>query len=68
MLEGRLSTKLRVGLFVFVALMSIEIVEYLVGTRWRQGNWPLLGILAVIGAWPILSYFMHITQLRRSGE
>lgn len=68
MLEGRLSTKLHVGLFVFVALMAIEVVEYLVGTRLRQGNWTLLGILAVIGAWPILSYFMHIMQLRRSGE
>ncbi len=63
-----LGAKMRLGYGVFGVLMAIELVEYAVGTRVRSGNWPYLAVLAVIGAWPILAYFMHIRQLRKGEE
>ncbi|MBI4289168.1 MAG: cytochrome C oxidase subunit IV family protein [Chloroflexi bacterium] len=66
--KGDLQRKLRLGYVVFGVLMVIEIVEYVVGTGLRSGNWPYLGILAIVGAWPILRYFMHIQQLRKPKE
>ena len=65
MLKYDLRVKLRLGFMVFGALMVIEIVEYVLGTMMKTGNWPYLGLLALIGAWPILKYFMHIQELRR---
>ncbi|HXH08896.1 MAG TPA: hypothetical protein VNP04_03895 [Alphaproteobacteria bacterium] len=58
-----LTSRMRLGFLVFGVLMTIEIIEYLVGTVFTQGAWPYLGLLAVVGAWPIIRYFMHITQL-----
>ena len=58
--------RLRLGYIVFGALVGIKIVEYLVVTTIRSGAWPYLLLLALAGAWPILYYFMHIRQLRRS--
>ena len=63
-----LKSKLRLGFIVFGALMVIEISEYVLGTRMKSGNWPYLGLLAIIGAWPILQYFMHIFELWRRKE
>lgn len=66
--KGDVRSKFRLGYIVFGILIVIEIIEYGVGTRLRSGSWPYLGILAVIGAWPILRYFMHIFELRRRKE
>ncbi len=66
--KPNLKFKLRLGFIVFGALMVIEIAEYVLGTRMKTGNWPYLGLLAIIGAWPILQYFMHIFDLRRHKE
>lgn len=63
-----LKSKLRLGFIVFGVLMVIEIIEYVLGTTMKSGNWPYLGLLAIIGAWPILQYFMHIFELRRHKE
>ncbi len=68
MRHGSLANRLRVGVVVFVALLALEVVEYIVGVTIHRGAWPFLAVLAVVGAWPILHYFMHITQLWRSGE
>ena len=64
----KLEAKMRLGLAVFGALVVIEIVEYAVGVTLRGGAWPYLAILAVVGAWPIVYYFMHILQLWRPKE
>jgi len=60
-LEG----KLRFGFVVLGILIALEITEYVVGTTIKSGAWHYLAVLAVIGAWPILQYFMHITHLWR---
>lgn len=62
--EPGLRGKLRLGYIVFGILIVIEVTEYLVGTTMRSGAWPYLAILALVGAWPILYYFMHINQLK----
>ena len=64
MSKPNLKSQLRLGYIVFGALLAIEVIEYLVGTTMRSGAWPYLAILALVGAWPILYYFMHIS-LRR---
>ncbi|MBI2165575.1 MAG: hypothetical protein HYU29_04135 [Chloroflexi bacterium] len=66
--KPELGAKMRLGLVVFGVLMAIEIIEYLVGTSVRAGAWPFLAILAAIGAWPIVRYFMHIPQLWQREE
>lgn len=61
--RSALAAKTRLGIAVFVVLMVLEIVEYIVGVQLKHGNWPIMAILALIGAWPILWYFMHLSQL-----
>lgn len=63
-----LKKKLRLGFVVLGVLMVIEVIEYILGTAIQKGSWPFLGVLALIGAWPILYYFMHIKQLKRPEE
>jgi hypothetical protein len=48
--------------------MALEVSEYVLGVTMKSGALPFLAILAVIAAWPIVHYFMHITQLWRSEE
>lgn len=59
---------MRVGFIVFGVLMGIEIVEYVLGVNVQGGAWPYLAVLALVGAWPIVRYFMHIEQLWRSED
>jgi len=66
--KGELSAKMRLGLVVFVVLIAIEILEYALGVTIKHGNWRILAPLAVIGAWPIVRYFMHVKQLWRPEE
>ncbi|MBI4299316.1 MAG: hypothetical protein HY666_06120 [Chloroflexi bacterium] len=63
-----LPSKMRLGFIVFGVLIVIEIIEYVLGVNMKGGAWPLLAVLAVIGAWPIVQYFMHFTQLWRREE
>lgn len=53
---------MRLGLWVFLTLMVVEIVEYIIGVS-VQGSWPFLAVLALPGAGLIIYYFMHISQL-----
>ena len=68
MKKSELGAKLRLGLVVFGILMVIEIVEYVVGTSMKSRAWLILAPLAVVGAWPIVLYFMHINQLKHLEE
>ncbi len=54
---------MRLGLWVFLILMVVEIVEYIVGVGLSRGAWPYLAVLAVPGAGFIVYHFMHISQL-----
>ena len=58
-----LSAGLRHGWAVLGLLMVIEVLEYALGVNIRHGAWLVLAPLAVVGAWPIAHYFMHIAQL-----
>ncbi len=55
--------KLRLGLIVAGALIAIKIAEYFVGVDINPGATPYLVVLALIAAWAILNYFMHISEL-----
>jgi heme/copper-type cytochrome/quinol oxidase subunit 4 len=61
--KSALGAKTRVGIIVFVVLIVLEVVEYVLGVTVKHGNWPIMAILALIGAWPIAWYFMHLPQL-----
>ncbi len=63
-----LGSKLRFGFIVFGILVAIEVVEYALGTMLKSGAWPYLLLLAMLGAWPIVQFFMHIRQLWRPKE
>ncbi len=65
MRKPELRGKLRLGFIVIGFLFIMEVTEYLVGTNMQGGAWPFLAVLVIIASWPILYYFMHITQLRR---
>ncbi|MBM3943916.1 MAG: hypothetical protein FJ317_00295 [SAR202 cluster bacterium] len=58
-----LKKRMRLGLIVFAGLIVLEIVEYVLGVTIKRGSWPILMILAIIGSWPIVHYYMHVTQL-----
>ena len=60
--------KTRLGVIVFAGLIVLEVVEYMVGVAIKHGNWPIMAVLALIGAWPIAWYFMHLPQLWRREE
>jgi len=60
--------RLRAGYAVFGALVSIKIVEYLIATAVRTGDWPYLTALALISAGLIVYYFKHIYQLWGRGK
>ena len=59
--------RLRLGYFVFGALVSIKIAEYSISQIVHIGDWPYLAILALFSAWLIIYYYKHIHQLWRSG-
>ena len=62
------ASRMRRGLVIFLALMVIEIVEYLVGASMSVGSLPIMVLLMVPGAGLIIWYFMHIQHLWRPEE
>lgn len=57
---------LHTGYIVFSTLVGLKIIEYLVAKMMPVGDWPYLGILALVSAWLIIYYYKHIHQLWRS--
>ncbi len=55
--------KLRLGWWVFAALMVLEVVEYGAGQVMKTGNVLPLAILAVAAVYPIVRWYMHIRDL-----
>ncbi|MBI3952985.1 MAG: hypothetical protein HY330_00555 [Chloroflexi bacterium] len=58
-----LAARLRTGWAVLGLLMVIEVVEYVLGVTMQRGAWLILAPLAIVGAWPIVQFFMHLPQL-----
>lgn len=65
-LEQLRREKLRLGWLVALGLAVATVVEYVVAVELARPLVPL-AIVALIKAWLIVTYFMHITQLW-SGE
>lgn len=59
--------RLRLGWIVFIALAILTIVEFLVGAYVRPTT-PYLVATAIIKAWLIVYYFMHVPQLWRKDD
>jgi|GEM_PF-1452328 len=52
----------RIGLYVLIALIVLELLDFLVA-QWTNGSVLLLLVLAAINAALIVQYFMHIGEL-----
>lgn len=65
--EARKRAKLRLGLWVFIALIVLTVVEL-----WIAFSVPraLLYIVVInlIDAWLIMEYFMHLSRMWRAEE
>ncbi|MBI2873294.1 MAG: hypothetical protein HYY00_08925 [Chloroflexi bacterium] len=59
---------LRRGLWVFIALVVLAVVEYLLTLVMKSGNLPWMVIMNIIDAGLIAYFFMHIAQLWRREE
>ena len=60
--------KIRLGQYVFVGLLVLDLVEYFIGAGMRSGALIPLALLAVASGWLIIRFYMHIAQLRHKGE
>ena len=54
---------LRKGLWVFIALAILSVVEYLLAVTMKQGNLPYMVVMNIVDAALILYFFMHIAHL-----
>lgn len=55
---------LRIGRNVFVGLAVATAVEFVIATAGVPGALVLILVVALIKAWLIVVYFMHVGQLR----
>ncbi|GBD11947.1 hypothetical protein HRbin23_01630 [bacterium HR23] len=63
-----LASALRRGLWVWVALIGLTVVEYLWMVAHLPGLIPFLLVINLIDAGLIVYYYMHIAQLWREEE
>ena len=63
-MEGRgLSSRLRIGLWVFAILMIMAIGEYFLGIALDSGNLAYMIFMNIVDAALIVWFFMHVHQL-----
>lgn len=62
--ESGKDTRIRLGWIIFTALAVLTVVEFLVGALIRPAT-PYLVAIAIVKAWLIVYYFMHVAQLWR---
>ena len=67
MAHGSKVAQLRRGWVVFLGLGLLTIVEYWVATSFA-GALPYLAVIALIKAWLVIQYFMHVAQLWNTAE
>ncbi len=64
-----MSNVLRKGLWVFIALSVLTVVEYFLALVMDHGNLPYMVVMNVVDAALIMYFFMHVAQLwRREAE
>ncbi len=61
-LQSKLAGKFRLGWIVAGGLTLLTLVEYWIATT-VTGNLPYILVIAILKAWLILKYFMHISQV-----
>ena len=66
-MDAKKQAKFRVGWIVGAVLAVLTIVEYIIAVE-VTGNLPWLLIMAVVKAWLIVSYFMHVGQIWHEEE
>ncbi len=66
--QSKQSQRMSRGLRAIVVLAVLTAVEFVVAMTVSRGNGlvPILVVIAVVKAWVIADYFMHIYQLWRS--
>ncbi len=67
-MEAKKTSKLRLGWIVIAALGVLTIVEYWIAISVHSTPLPYLAVIALVKAWLIVQYFMHVAQLWRAGE
>lgn len=67
-MEAKKAAKLRLGWIVIGGLAVLTAVEYWVAVAIHSNPLPYLAVIALIKAWLIIQYFMHVTQLWRKEE
>jgi membrane protein YdbS with pleckstrin-like domain len=60
-------SRMRLGWIIFIALAVLTGVEFLVGAFVRPTT-PYLAATAIVKAWLIVHYFMHVPQLWRKDD
>ncbi|HEU0021509.1 MAG TPA: cytochrome C oxidase subunit IV family protein [Dehalococcoidia bacterium] len=65
MRQSGLRPVLRRGLWVFLALVALTVLEYVVFLVVPRGNLPYLIVMNLVDAGLILYFFMHISHLWR---
>ena len=61
----QLRPALRRGLWVFLLLVALTVVEYGLGIAMPRGNLPYMIVMNLVDAGLILYFFMHIGHLWR---
>ena len=67
-MEKKKAQKLRLGWIVIGALAVFTGIEYWVAVTLRSNLLLLLSVIALIKAWLIVQYFMHVGQLWHGEE
>lgn len=67
-MEAQKAAKLRLGWIVIGGLVVLTAVEYWVAISIHSSPLPYLAVIALIKAWLIVQYFMHVAQLWRKEE
>jgi cytochrome c oxidase subunit IV len=63
-----LGPALRRGVWVFIVLVVLTIVEYILALAMKRGNLPYMIVMNIVDAGLIAYFFMHIAQIRHLGR
>lgn len=58
-MEAEKKREFRTGLYVLIALLVLEVLDYL-AAQWTGGSVTILFVLALINAALIVQYYMHL--------
>ncbi len=64
-MDAQQGAKLRLGWIVIGGLAVLTALEYWIAVSVHSTPLPYLAVIALIKAWLIVQYFMHVAQLWR---